>query len=83
MSLNEKFGVKTPMGVERFEAHFWALFSTDHEVASSDRKVFPNKKIANASNDDVYLRISVHIFPEGRRQETFPFSTYVHRCKMI
>ena len=43
MSLNEKFGVKTPMGVERFEAHFWALFSTDHEVASSDRKVFPNR----------------------------------------
>ena len=37
------------------------------------------KKIANASNDDVYLRISGHIFSEGRRQEKYLFSTYVIR----
>ena len=34
--------------------------------------------MANASNDDVYLRISVNIFSEGRRQENCPFSAYVY-----
>ena len=34
-----------------------------------------DQKIANASYDYVYLRISVHIFSEGRRQEKY-FCTY-------
>ena len=47
----------------------------------SDHKVFPNrpKKI----NDDVFLRKSVNVFSEGRRQEECRSSAYVHQCKMI
>ena len=31
----EKNGVKTLMGVKRFEVHFRAIFLTDHKVASN------------------------------------------------
>ena len=77
MSLNEKFGVKTPMGVERFEAHFWALFSTDHEVASSDRKVFPNrpKKInLNRASDGRFCTIYLTDLIDIRVVKTQPIN---------
>jgi hypothetical protein len=48
------------MGLERFEVHFRTLFSMDPLNRA--------KNLANALND-VYLRICVHIFSEGRRQE--------------
>ena len=34
-------------------------------------------------NDDVFLRKSVNVFSEGRRQEKCVSSAYVHQCKMI
>ena len=42
-----------------------------------------DQNIANASNDDVYLRISVNIFSKGRQQEKYALSAYVHQSKMI
>ena len=59
----EKNGVKTLMGVKRFEVHFRVIFLTDHKNA-------PNReKIANASHDDIYVIICVKISSEGRRQK--------------
>ena len=42
-----------------------------------------DQKIACASTDDVYMRISVNIFSEGRRQEKNASSAYDHPSKMI
>ena len=42
-----------------------------------------DQKIENASTDDVYLRNSVNIFSEGRRQKKYASSAYVHPSKII
>ena len=60
MPQKEKNGVKTLMGVKRFDGHFWAIFLTDHKVAS---------KIANASHDNIYVTIFAKILSAGRREE--------------
>ena len=68
----EKNGVKTLMGVKRFEGHFWAIFLTDHKVASN------RPKTENASFDDIYVIHFVKIYQQdvgrnstGRRQEKY------------
>ena len=48
------------MGLERFKVNFRTLFSMDRSNRS--------KNLANALHD-VYLRIFVQIFSDGRRQE--------------
>ena len=48
------------MGLERFEVHFRTIFSMD--------PLNRPKNLANALHD-VYMRIFVQIFSEGRRQE--------------
>ena len=60
------FGVKTLMGVERCEVHFLAILPFFGYIIKFLHVAW---KITNPSHDDIYLRIFVKIFSEGRRQD--------------